>query len=115
MLYAAKTISVGVHPTIHVFGLVIDTDIVTSTVLAMAIFLFLGLRMVSKVTDGVPNKLQLFWEIIVTMVSELPMTSKTIHNSATSRGSRCTAEMIVGLAGCVSFRSQPGLLLARLG
>jgi F-type H+-transporting ATPase subunit a len=74
-LYAAKTISVGVHPTIHVFGLVIDTDIVTSTVLAMAIFLFLGLRMVSKVTDGVPNKLQLFWEIIVGMVSELAESS----------------------------------------
>jgi F-type H+-transporting ATPase subunit a len=70
-LYAAKTISVGVHPTIHVFGLAIDTDIVTSTVFAMAILLFLGFRMVSKVTDGVPGKLQLFWEIIVGMVAEL--------------------------------------------
>lgn len=70
-LYAAKTISVGVHPTIHVFGLAIDADIVTSTLFAMAIFLFLGFRMVSKVTDGVPGKLQLFWEILVGMVSEL--------------------------------------------
>jgi F-type H+-transporting ATPase subunit a len=70
-LYAAKTISVGVHPTIHVFGLAIDTDIVTSTVFAMAILLFLGFRMVSKVTDGVPGKLQLFWEIIVDMVADL--------------------------------------------
>ncbi|MGA2294246.1 MAG: F0F1 ATP synthase subunit A [Acidimicrobiales bacterium] len=82
MLYAAKTISVGVHPTIHVFGLAVDTDIVTSTVFAMAIFLFLGFRMVSKVTDGVPNKLQLFWEIIVTMVSELA------ESSMGSRGKR---------------------------
>jgi F-type H+-transporting ATPase subunit a len=48
----------------------------------MAIFLFLGFRMVSKVTDGVPNKLQLFWEIIVTMVSELA------ESSMGSRGKR---------------------------
>jgi F-type H+-transporting ATPase subunit a len=74
-LYAAKTISVGVHPTIHVFGLAIDTDIVTSTIFAMAIFLFLGFRMVAKVTDGVPGKLQLFWEMIVGMVSELAESS----------------------------------------
>jgi F-type H+-transporting ATPase subunit a len=70
-LYAAKTISVGVHPTVHLFGLVIDTDIVTSTVFAMAVLLFLGFRMTSKVTDGVPGKLQLFWEIIVDMVADL--------------------------------------------
>ena len=37
----------------------------------MAIFLFLGFRMRSKVTDGVPGKLQLFWEIIVEQVSDL--------------------------------------------
>ena len=74
-LYAAKTISVGVHPTIHVFGLAIDTDIVTSTIFAMAIFLFLGFRMVANVTDGVPGKLQLFWEMIVGMVSELAESS----------------------------------------
>jgi len=70
-LYAAKTISVGVHPTVHVFGLAIDTDIVTSTLLAAAIFLFLGFRMVAKVTDGVPSKLQIFWEFLYDQVKDL--------------------------------------------
>jgi F-type H+-transporting ATPase subunit a len=70
-LYAAKTIEVGVHPEAHIFGLTIDTDIVTSTVLAALILLFLGFKMRSKVTDGVPGKLQLFWELLVEQVNEL--------------------------------------------
>jgi len=70
-LYAAKTISVGVHPTLHILGLSIDTDIVTSTLLAAAIFLFLGFRMVAKVTDGVPSKLQIFWEFLYDQVTDL--------------------------------------------
>jgi F-type H+-transporting ATPase subunit a len=70
-LWAAKQIEVGVHPTVHVLGLTIDTDIVTSTLLAVAILLFLGFRMRAKVTDGVPGKLQLFWEILVEQVNEL--------------------------------------------
>ena len=74
-LLAAKTISVGVHPTIHVFGLAVDTDIVTSTLLAMVIFLYLGFRMASKATDGVPGKLQLMWEIIVEMVTDLAVSA----------------------------------------
>ena len=70
-LEAVKTISVGVHPEVHVFGLTIDTDIVTSTLLAAAILMYLGFRMRSKVTDGVPGKLQLFWEVLVEQVNEL--------------------------------------------
>ena len=69
-LYAAKTISVGVHPTVHVFGLAIDTDIVTSTLLAAAIFLFLGFRMVARVR-GVRTKLQIFWEFLYDQVKDL--------------------------------------------
>jgi len=68
----AKTISVGVHPTVHVFGLAIDTDIVTSTLLAAAIFLYLGFRMVAKVTDGVPSKIQIFWEFLYDQVTTSP-------------------------------------------
>ncbi|HEY5103787.1 MAG TPA: F0F1 ATP synthase subunit A [Acidimicrobiales bacterium] len=70
-LEAVKTISVGVHPVAHLFGQTIDTDIVTSTVLAAVILLFLGFRMRSKVTDGVPGKLQLFWELLIEQVNEL--------------------------------------------
>jgi F-type H+-transporting ATPase subunit a len=70
-LYAAKTIAVGVHPELHVFGLTIDYDIVMSTVVAAAIFLWLGFRMRAKATSGVPGKLQLIWEILVEQVTEL--------------------------------------------
>ena len=71
MLYAAKAIEVGVHPHLKILGLTIDYDIVLSTLLAMAIVIFLGARMRAKVTDGVPGKLQLFWEIIYGMVADL--------------------------------------------
>ena len=71
LLTAAKAIHVGVHPTVHVFGLTIDVDIVTSTVVAAIILLTLGFRMRARATDGVPGKLQLFWEVIVEQVSEL--------------------------------------------
>jgi F-type H+-transporting ATPase subunit a len=71
MLYAAKKIEVGVHPHVQVFGLTIDYDIVLSTLLAMAIVIYLGARMRAKITDGVPGKLQLFWEIIYGMVADL--------------------------------------------
>jgi len=56
---------------VHVFGMAIDTDIVTSTLLAMAVLLFIGFRMRAKVTDGVPGKLQLVWEILVEQVDDL--------------------------------------------
>jgi F-type H+-transporting ATPase subunit a len=74
-LEAAGNISVGVHPEIHLLGLTVDADIVTSTLLAMAILLFLGFRMRAKVTDGVPGKLQLMWELLVDQVNDLADTA----------------------------------------
>ncbi len=74
-LVAVKTIEVGVHPQLHVLGLTLDYDVVLSTLLAMAIFIFLGFRMRAKVTDGVPGKLQLFWEILVEQVTELAQSA----------------------------------------
>lgn len=71
LLMASGNISVGVHPEAHVFGLTIDTDIVTSTLLAAAILLYMGFRVRSKVTDGVPGKLQLMWELLVEQVNDL--------------------------------------------
>jgi F-type H+-transporting ATPase subunit a len=65
MLYAAKSISVGVHPHWHLFGLAIDSDIVMSTALALAIIIFMGYRLRKTMTDGVPGKYQLIWEILV--------------------------------------------------
>jgi F-type H+-transporting ATPase subunit a len=74
-LEAAGNISVGVHPLVHFLGLTVDADIVTSTLLAAAILLFLGFRMRSKVTDGVPGKLQLMWELLVDQVNDLADTA----------------------------------------
>ena len=68
-LYAAKTIEVGVHPHLVIFGLTFDYDILMSTGLAFVIFMFLAFRLTRKVTDGVPSKLQVFWEMIVEMVT----------------------------------------------
>lgn len=70
MLMAAGNISVGVHPEAHLFGLTIDTDIVTSTLLAMVIVLYMAFR-VRKPTAGVPSKFQLMWEILLEQVNDL--------------------------------------------
>jgi F-type H+-transporting ATPase subunit a len=70
-LDAVKTIEIGIHPHLHVLGLTIDYDILFSTLLAVAIFCFLGFRMRAKITDGVPGKLQLFWELLVEQVQDL--------------------------------------------
>jgi hypothetical protein len=43
MLYAAKTIEVGVHPHLKVLGLTIDSDILMSTVLALLVIIFMGI------------------------------------------------------------------------
>ena len=70
-LYAAKAIHVGVHPTIHILGLAIDVDIVTSTLVAAAILSFLVFRVRAKSTSGVPGKLQLMFELLYEQVSDL--------------------------------------------
>ena len=74
-LYAAKSIEVGVHPTLSVFGLTINLDIVASTLFAMTIFLFLAFRMRGKITAGVPSKLQLFWEVLTEQVTDLAVSA----------------------------------------
>lgn len=74
-LYAAKEIKVGDHPVVHLLGLTVNLDILMSTALATAIFLFLAFRMRAKVTAGVPGKLQLFWELLVEQVSDLALSA----------------------------------------
>ena len=59
----------GVHPTRDWFGLTVNLDTVTSTLIAGAIVLILGFlvrRVLTKKTpDHVPTKLQLIWESVV--------------------------------------------------
>lgn len=64
-LYAAKTIHVGDHPHFSLFGLTFDTDVALSTLLALALIVFMGWYLRKHVTDGVPGKFQLIWEILV--------------------------------------------------
>ncbi|MCX6512637.1 MAG: F0F1 ATP synthase subunit A [Actinobacteria bacterium] len=72
MLWAGGDISVGDHKgTREVFGLSINFDVVWSSLIAAAIVLGLGFLMVRKITDGVPGKLQLFFETVTEQVTEL--------------------------------------------
>jgi F-type H+-transporting ATPase subunit a len=66
----ASEIHVGEHPRMSLFGLEINRDTFVSTLVAGAILVGLGLFMVSRITDGVPGKLQLAFEGLVRYVEE---------------------------------------------
>jgi F-type H+-transporting ATPase subunit a len=70
--HADGQIEVGGHAaTTTIFGMTINLDIVWATLVAAGIVLFLGFRLRAKATDGVPGKLQLFWEVLVEQVQDL--------------------------------------------
>ncbi len=71
MLDAMGQIHPGVHPTVHVLGLTIDIDAVTSSIVAAIILLALGFAAARRATSGVPGKLQLFWEFLIEQVGDL--------------------------------------------
>jgi F-type H+-transporting ATPase subunit a len=64
-------IHVGEHPRAKIFGLEVNRDTVISTVVAGAILIGIGLYMVSRITDGVPGKLQLAFENLVKYIEDL--------------------------------------------
>jgi F-type H+-transporting ATPase subunit a len=71
-ILASGNITIGAHHSVwHVAGLTIYGDVVWTTLLAAAIVMTFGLVMRSKVTSGVPGKLQLLWELLVEQVSDL--------------------------------------------
>jgi len=71
-VHADGEIEVGGHAsTITVLGLTINLDIVWATLFAAAIVLWLGFALRARATDGVPGKLQLFWEVLVEQVQDL--------------------------------------------
>lgn len=59
---------IGHHITLKIGGLVFNLDTIWSTAVAIIIVLGLGLLLRSKVTSGVPGRLQLVWETIVEQV-----------------------------------------------
>jgi F-type H+-transporting ATPase subunit a len=66
----AISIEVGDHITRKLFGIKFNVDIITSTLVAMAVILILGLMLRRSATHLVPGKLQLFFETIVAQVEE---------------------------------------------
>ncbi|MGH9301547.1 MAG: F0F1 ATP synthase subunit A [Acidimicrobiales bacterium] len=65
----ASDISVGEHVVKKVGGLSVNLDTVWATGAAMVVVIGLGLAMRSRATSGLPGKLQLFWEMITSSVS----------------------------------------------
>jgi len=88
---ASGEIEVGGHAaTVTVFGLTIDVDIVWATLFAFLVVVTLGFAMRARATSGVPGKLQLAWETIVTQVGD-------IADSAIGPGSRRFVPLAVTL------------------
>ena len=74
--YSIGQITVGDHvKESHIFGLTIYTDVVWATVIAAVIVLALGFYMRSKVTSGVPGKMQLFYETLYTQIKDVTDSS----------------------------------------
>lgn len=69
-LLAVPPIPVGDHVVVRAGGLAFDADTIWTTLLACTAVLALGLYLRHKVTSGVPNKVQLFWEVVVGWVSD---------------------------------------------
>lgn len=68
--FLAADISVGDHLQRNVLGLQLNLDTIWATLVAGAIVIALGLVLRAKATSGVPGKLQLVWELIVTSVRQ---------------------------------------------
>lgn len=61
----ALTVHVGDHVTTKLFGFTIDLDDIFSVVVVGLVIVALGIALRTKVTSGVPGKLQLAWETVV--------------------------------------------------
>ncbi|HUR50921.1 MAG TPA: F0F1 ATP synthase subunit A [Mycobacteriales bacterium] len=70
-LVLAGDITVGEHPRFSLLGLGMNQDTVISTVVAGAILIGLGLIMRAQISDGVPGKLQLVFESLVSYIEDL--------------------------------------------
>lgn len=69
-LLAVPPIPVGDHVRRSIGGLAFNLDTIWGTFIACAVILALGFYVRSKVTSEVPNKVQLFWEVLIGWVSE---------------------------------------------
>lgn len=67
----AADIEVGEHPTLDLFGLSVNSDTLLATAVAGMILISLGLYMRVTISDGVPGKLQLGFESLVSYIEDL--------------------------------------------
>jgi F-type H+-transporting ATPase subunit a len=77
----AADITVGQHPRASLFGLTVNRDTVISTLVAGAVLIGLGLFMVSRISNGVPGKLQLAFEGLVKYIEDLVEESMGIKTA----------------------------------
>ena len=64
-LAATVSINPGEHLTTKAFGLTLNVDTIYTTAIAGLIVLGMGFWLRSRVTSGVPGRIQLFWETVV--------------------------------------------------
>jgi F-type H+-transporting ATPase subunit a len=74
-LATETNIDAGKHPTFQWLGLTFNSDTMLSTVVALVLVLAFGFLLRSQVTDGVPGKVQLLWEMLVEWVQGLTLSS----------------------------------------
>ncbi len=66
---AATEIPVGNHVTVSIFGLTLNADTIWASGIAGLVVIALGLFVRSRVSSGVPGKVQLIWETLVDSVT----------------------------------------------
>jgi len=66
---AAPEIEIGHHVTVEFLGFTLNADTIWSTAIAGMIVIGLGFWMRSKITSGVPSKIQIIWEGLVGSVT----------------------------------------------
>jgi F-type H+-transporting ATPase subunit a len=64
VLAAEEGVQVGHHVEVEIFGLTLNIDTIIGTLFAAAVVVGLGFYVRAKVTSGVPNRVQLFFEAI---------------------------------------------------
>lgn len=68
-------IEAGHHTTFSLWGMTFNSDTMLSTVVAGVIVIIFGFLLRRQVTDGVPGKVQLLWEMLVEWVQGLTLGS----------------------------------------
>ncbi len=69
-LATATDIHPGEHIQAEFLGMTFNVDTIWSSVIAGLVVIGLGFWMRSKVTSGVPSKIQIIWEALVSMITE---------------------------------------------